>query len=120
MWTQGYNELRWKVSFFRPEDEVRVTGVSNRENYDLSLYPIPRAESVPTHLQEIVDNPIFYAEELTAETVMARAYQSAEAGESTQWHMAFSVKYGDILVEVRSKGVDPLWIYQQLQQLAIR
>lgn len=115
LWTKGYHELRWKVSRFDAEAEMRLTHIGDTENYDLSLYPIPRAESVPTQLQEIVDNPVFYAEELTEDVVMARAYQLAENGEAPAWHTVFSVKFDDIVVEVRAKGVDPQWIWQQLQ-----
>lgn len=116
LWTKGYHELRWKVSHFDAEAEKRLTHIGDTEKYDLSLYPIPRAESVPSQLQEIVDNPVFYAEELTEAAVMARTYQLAESGEAPAWHTVFSVKFDDIVIEVRTKGVDPLWIYQQLQQ----
>lgn len=116
LWTKGYHELRWKVSRFNEEAEKRLTHIGDTENYDLSLYPIPRAESVPSHLQEIVDNPVFYAEELTEAAVMARASLLAESGEAPAQHTVFSVKFDDIVIEVRTKGVDPLWIYQQLQQ----
>ena len=52
--------------------------------------------------------------ELTMEAVWARAYKIADSGDSGGWRMAFSVKYGDIIIEVRTKGVDPQWIYDQL------
>ena len=54
-----------RVVFSFEEDEGRLTSVADTENYDLSLYPIPRASSVPDDLREIVDNPIFSAGELT-------------------------------------------------------
>lgn len=117
LWTSGYDEIRWKVYTFSETDKARMTSVADTENYDLSLYPIPRASSVPEELREIVDNPIFTAEELTAEAVWARAYKTGETNDSSGWRMAFSVKYGDIIVEVRTKGVDPEWIYHQLTGL---
>ena len=117
LWTRGYDELRWKVYTMRKTDEIRLTGVEERENYDLSLYPIPRAASVPEALWEVVDNPIFDAGELTADVVWARAYQVSDAGDSDGWRMAFSVRYGDTVVEVRTKGVDPQWVYEQLMLL---
>lgn len=83
----------------------------------MSLYPIPRASSVPDDLREIVDNPIFSADELTMDAVWARAYTTGESGDSDGWRMAFSVRYGDTIVEVRTKGVDPEWLYQQLVNL---
>lgn len=117
LWTSGYDEIRWKVYTLSETDEVRITSVTDTENYDLSLYPIPRASSVPEELREVVDNPIFIAEELTIDAVWARAYKTGETGDSSGWRMAFSVKYGGIIVEVRTKGVDPEWVYKQLIDL---
>jgi len=117
LWVRGYDELRWKVYTFGEEDELRLTGSAQKENYDLSLYPIPRADSVPDELRQIVDNPIFSAEDLTLDMVRARAYSVSDSGDSSGPRMTFSVKYGDTVVEVRSKGIDPQWIYEQLISL---
>lgn len=120
LWTSGYDELRWKVYTLIEADEGRLTNVADTENYDLSLYPIPRADSVPDELREIVDNPIFEAEELTLEAVYCRAYKVNDAGDTDGWRMRFSVKYGDIIVSVSTKGVEPEWLYQQLMILNMR
>ena len=117
MWTSGYDELRWKVYTISEADKVRLTSVADTANYDLSLYPIPRASSVPDELREIVDNPIFDAEELTMDAVWARVYKTGESGDSAGWRMAFSVRHGDIVVEVRTKGVDPEWVYMRLMEM---
>lgn len=117
LWSKGLDDLTWVISPFTEEDAHRLTSVKNKENYDLSLYPIPRAESVPDKLREIVDNPIFEAEELTLETVCSRAYKVNDAGDTDGWRMRFSVKYGDVIVEINAKGVDPEWVYQQLANL---
>ena len=116
-WGSDYGELRWEITFFDESKQQRLTAAANTQNYDLSLYPIPRADSVPEELREIVDNPIFLAEELTLEVVQARAYKVQDAGDSHGWRMAFSVKYDDIVVEVCSKGIDPQWVYDQLAAL---
>lgn len=117
LWTRGYDELSWRVSELSEEDKRRLTHAENTERYDLSLYPIPRADSVPEELREVVDNPIFYAEELTAELIWRRAYKSGEQGDSNGWRMSFSVLYGDMIIKVRSKGVDPDWLYKQLREI---
>lgn len=117
LWTRGYDEIRWKVYTICDADENRLTRVAERENYDLALYPIPRASSVPEELREVVDNPIFFAEEFTRETIWARAYKTGETGDSTGWRMEFSVRYGDVVVEVRAKGLDPDWVYEQIMAL---
>jgi len=120
LWTKGYNELSWTVYTISEADEIRITEVDETENYDLTLYPIPRASSVPDELREIVDNPIFNAEELTLEAVWSRAYKAEDSGDSNGWRMKFSVKYDDTVVEIRGKGMDPEWIYQQLRALNMK
>ena len=52
--------------------------------------------------------------ELSSELIWTRAYKTGEQGDSNGWRMSFSVLYGDMVVTVRSKGVDPDWIYKQL------
>ncbi len=116
-WSKGLDNLTWVISPYTAEDTHRLTHVEDKKNYDLSLYPIPRAESVPNELREIVDNPIFEAEELTLEAVYCRAYQINDAGDTDGWRMRFSVKYGDIIVAISTKGVEPEWLYQQLVNL---
>lgn len=117
LWSKGLDDLAWVVSPYAEADAHRLTSVEDKENYDLALYPIPRADSVPDELREIVDNPIFDAEELTLEAVYRRAYKVNDAGDTDGWRMEFSVKYGDVVVTVRAKGVTPEWVYQQLMLL---
>lgn len=114
LWCSGYCELYWTVRAFEDADASRVTAASDTENYDLSLYPIPRADSVPESLREIVDDPIFDAAELTQSVVDART----DTGDEGYDCLNFSVKYGALLVTVRAKGVDPAWVYTQLSALA--
>lgn len=120
LWSKGLDSLSWVVEPYTEEDAHRLTSVNDKENYDLSLYPIPRADSVPDELREIVDNPIFEAEELTLEAVYCRAYKVNDAGDTDGWRMRFSVKYGNIIVSVSAKGVEPEWLYQQLIILNMR
>lgn len=65
----GY--VTWRISRFDEDDKTRITSAADRKNYDLAFYPIPRAESVPGELREIVDNPIFLVDELTLGVVEA-------------------------------------------------
>lgn len=115
LWSKGYSDISWKVHFYTEEDASRLTKVSETERYDLALYPIPRAESVPVALREVVDNPIFTVEDLTMDAVWKRAYKIED--ESDEWRMVFCVKYGDILVEVRTEGVTPEWLYGELKEI---
>ena len=117
LWSKGLDDLAWVVEPYTEANAHRLTSVQNKESYDLSLYPIPRADSVPDELREVVDNPIFEAEELTLDAVYSRAYKVNDAGDMDGWRMRFSVKYGDVIVSVSTKGVDPEWLYHQLVSL---
>ena len=116
-WSKGLDNLSWAVSPYTEQDAPRLTGVDEKEKYDLSLYPIPRADSVPDELREIVNDPIFEAEELTLEAVYCRAYKVDEAGDTDGWRMRFSVRYDDVVIAVSTKGVAPEWVYHQLKNL---
>ena len=118
LWTRGYDELCWRVGYFDEAYERCLTSIADRENYDISLYPIPQAESVPEELWETVNCPVFDAGELTADAVWARAYTVDDAGDSGGYRMMFAVQYGDTVIEVRTKGIDPDWLYEQLISFA--
>ncbi|NLT39659.1 MAG: hypothetical protein GXX89_04260 [Clostridiales bacterium] len=117
-WTKGYSELRWTVSDMTEADAERQTPAANTENYDLSLYPVPRAESVPDYRRETVNDPVFLSYELTQEVVNMRADYSNEPGDEGV-RLRFGVHYSDneMLVEISSKGVSPEWIYEKLMEL---
>ena len=114
LWSRGLDDLNWVITPFAEQDANRLTSVDDLQNYDLSLYPIPWADSVPEELWEIVDDPIFDAEELTLEAVCRRAYKVQDAGDTDGWRMRFCVRYGDVVVSINSKGVEPEWLYRQL------
>ncbi len=114
LWTKGYAQIEWNISYMTEADEIRRTSVETVENYDLSLYPIPMAQSVPDELREIVNDPIFDIDELTLDVVYARSRLSGEAGDVDGYRTNFSVLCGDILIEIRTKGVSPEWIFEAL------
>ena len=115
LWCKGMSDIRFHVSYFSAEDSKRLTAISDTKNYDLSLYPIPRADSVPSELYEIVDNPIFSIEELTLEAVKMRSYIVEDKGDTDGYRMNFSERYdGKYLVEVNAKGVSPSYIFDEL------
>jgi hypothetical protein len=118
-WNKGMGYINWRVSFLNDNDKTRITSVADTKNYDLALYPIPRADSVPDELREVVDNPIFPINELTLHVVQARTYEIADTGDEPGQRMHFSVLYGDILVELNVKGVSPEAIFDILQQVMI-
>lgn len=116
-WTKGMGYIDWHVSELYGDDKTRITPVADTKNYDLALYPIPRAASVPDELREIVDNPIFLIDELTLDTVRARSYEVSDSGDEQGSRMRFSVLYQDVLVELSAKGVSPEVIFDILQQI---
>ncbi len=106
------------ISRLSAEDASRVVDPSKPETYDLRLYPIPRASTVPAELSEIVGNPIFKLEDLTLALVEARAYTLNEAGDdNTGYRMSFSVLYGDVVVRLDVKGAQPGDVLEMLKSL---
>lgn len=118
-WTKSgaYDYIEWKVSLYSEADAGRVTAAADTRNYDMSLYPIPLSESVPEELRQIVDHPIFSADELTQDVVNRRAYHVNDSGDTSGPRMNLGVLYGEVLVEVTAKGVSTEWLYERLSDL---
>ena len=116
-WTKGMGYINWRVSLLDDDDKTRITSVDDTKNYDLALYPIPRADSVPEKLRKIVENPIFLINELTLDVVQSRTYETTDAGDEPGQRMRFSVLYEDVLVELSAKGVSSEVILDILQQI---
>lgn len=119
VWADGYDSLELGIRRVTQEDRARVVSLEEREHYDLSLYPIPRADSVPESLRTVVDDPIFVASDLTLEAVRARAERVTESGDSPGWRMSFGVLFDDeVLAHVTAKGVTPEQLYDMLCAVA--
>jgi hypothetical protein len=116
-WYKGLGYIDWQVSRFEEEDEKRLTSVEDIQNYDLALYPIPRAESVPAELRAVVSDPIFRIDDLTLDVVRARTYEVSDAGDEPGPRMKFGVLYGEILIELNVKGAAPEVIFELLRQI---
>ena len=112
-WSWGYDDVSIRVEL--PEGETvwgNVVSVDEPETYDLRLYPIPRADSVPEAYRETVDNPVFRAGEMSREVVEARAYTPSERGDTNSLRIDFSVLHPDgALVEYSCEGltVEQVW-----------
>ncbi|MBE6616870.1 MAG: hypothetical protein E7627_02825 [Ruminococcaceae bacterium] len=116
LWSRGYDDIRWKISYADEYTESRRTSADDLVNYDLSLYPIPRAESVPDELREIVDNPVFLAEEVNLDVIYRRAYW-IDDGEDSGYRINFSVLVGDVVIEIRTEGIPPETIYDMINNI---
>lgn len=93
-----------------------------KERYDINLYSIPWAESVPDEIMfGGFQNPVFRAEDLTEEIVAARArWEDQDAGDTDGWRYSqFGVWYGQagILVEYHPRGIDPADLYALIAQV---
>jgi hypothetical protein len=106
------------------DDEVygysgTLVHANETEKYDLSLYPVPRADSVPDELRLVVDSPVFYADEMTIDVIGKRIYTLGETGENeiNVPRADFSVLYGDVLVNFMSKGLSAEQIWTMVQEV---
>ena len=112
-WSWGYDDVSIMVHL--PEGDTvwgNVVDADAPETYDLRLYPVPRADSVPEEYRETVGNPVFRAEEMSREVVEARAYAPNELGDTNSLRIHFSVLHPDgTLVDYDCEGlsVDQVW-----------
>ena len=112
-WSWGYDDVTIRVEL--PEGDTvwgNVVDVSAPETYDLRLYPIPWADSVPEAYREMVDNPVFRAEDMSRAVVEARAYTPSEQGDTNSLRIRFAVLHADgALVDYSCEGlsVDQVW-----------
>lgn len=118
-WSRGYDDIDITVAKLQEEDKQRIISVKDTELYDLSLYPMPWADSMPSEKAHIIENPIFKMEELTQKAVEMRSYGTNEQGDNGI-KMQFSVLYGDVLVELHTEGVSAPYLYDALCQVAER
>jgi len=112
-WNVGMDYINWQISKPTEYDFDRIVSADEKEKYDMSLYPIPWAESIPTELWDYVLNPVFRIDELTLDIIKARAYYvENDQGDTPNWRMAFSVLYDNVIVRVNIKGVTPEQVWE--------
>ena len=112
-WSWGYDDVTIRVEL--PEGDTvwgNVVDVGAPETYDLRLYPVPWADSVPEAYREMVDNPVFRAEDMSRAVVEARAYTPSEQGDTNSLRIRFAVLHADgALVDYSCEGlsVEQVW-----------
>lgn len=92
--------------------EISVVDVDVPQTYDLRLYEIPLAESVPREYWESVNNPVFAAEDLSLEAIESRMISgTGDSGDTDTPRGNFSVLYSDgVLVEFSGRGTaEEIW-----------
>ena len=111
--------IAWRVSKSLEEEYDRIVSANEREKYDTALYSFPWDTSVPEDLQRYFENPVFRAEDLTLDTLLARAYHTdSDRRETLGLRMDLSVLYGDVIVLVNTKGMSPEELYGMLMELS--
>ncbi len=116
-WSRGYDSISWNASLVSKDVRELVVSPDEKEKYDMSLYSVPFADSVPEELREVVSSPVFLIDELTLQMVEARAYSVQDAGDTPEVRMSFSVIYGDTVVSINSKGISAEDVYDILTGL---
>lgn len=105
VYTSNYNYIWLDFSKITEDDKKRIVDINETETYDINLYPIPRAETVPDYLRDTVDNPIFKIDDLTEDVLKRRYFQPNEAGDPGG-RMRFTLMYDDTLISFSIKGLD--------------
>ena len=113
-WVRGMDSCTVTVS--RPGETPTCMDPEARAYYDVNLYTIPWAESVPDEIMfGGFQDPVFRAEDLTEDLVAARArWEDQDAGDTDGWRYSqFGVWYASegILVEYHPRGIAPAELF---------
>ncbi|MCL2200571.1 MAG: hypothetical protein FWB75_01285, partial [Oscillospiraceae bacterium] len=109
----SFDSIRWVVKTPQSEDLARVVSVNDRYKYDVSLYPVPWADSVPIEIHYYFQSPVFLAEEFTSDIISARTRWTDGDEGIPGWHTSqFGVLFDGILVVVSMRGLSPEQIWE--------
>lgn len=109
-WTREMDSIMITVSLADGKELV-LADVNKPETYDVHLYEIPYAGTVPDAYREVFQNPVFAAEDLSEEIVRARMKAVADAGDTDTPRGNFSVYYEEgILLRFSGDGApEEIW-----------
>lgn len=109
-WTKGMDSIMITVSKVDMENLV-VTDIAHKEAYDVSLYDIPYAETVPEEYRVCFDNPIFMQKDMSLDLVQSRMKVVADAGDTGTPRGNFSIIYPEgILLDFNGDGTaEEIW-----------
>lgn len=113
-WDGYYTNIAIDIRDADTWGELTLTDPADREKYDVSLYTIPYADSVPEAYRQEFDNPVFAIGDVTPEVIAARMrYVDDDSGDVDSWRGNFSVYYASVNVLVRYdlNGVTPQEAY---------
>lgn len=103
-WTKGMDSI--EITLSRVEtDEVQLTDIRAEETYNVHLYDIPYAETLPKEYRDTFNDPVFAAKELSLQLIEKRMKSFSDAGDTDTPRGNFSVLYEDgVLVRFGGRG----------------
>lgn len=107
-YTKAYDYITIKAEKINEYNKTNVVDINKPETYDLSLYTIPLADSVPEKYRETVENPIFRAEDITEELLKKRMYTISDSNDTDGIRINFGVMYEGTIVSYNIKGISSL------------
>lgn len=108
VWCRGMEEIDIRCRQADESVSDWLVDAEEPQEYDLGLYTIPWADSVPQKLMQKVSNATFHRDQVTPEIVAARSYQVEDQGDVSGWRTNIRILYSDnVLVEITSKGPSP-------------
>lgn len=108
-WSRGMDCIGWSISEER--GGIATVDVGRPETYDVRLYQVPYAETVPAEFRESFDNPVFALEDLSLEIVRSRMISYDDKGDTDTPRGNFSVLYpSGVLVHFNGRGTpEEIW-----------
>ena len=113
-WTGYYTNISIDIWDASTVGDLPITDPADREKYDVSLYTIPYADSVPEEYQQEFGRPVFAIEDVTPEVIAARMrWVDDDSGDVDSWRGDFSVYYENenVVVQYDLDGVTPQEAY---------
>ncbi len=112
-WYKGMDYITITVVETVEQEELatRLVDVSKPEHYDVHLYEIPYADSVPEGIRMVFDHPIFAEKDFSKDIIAARMKRVGEQGDTDTLRGNFAVLYDSgVLVTFTGRGdIEDIW-----------
>lgn len=118
-WSMGMDDIVITVAWYVADEEreSRIADVSGTEAYDVHMYEIPYAQTVPEEYRQVFDNPIFLEKDFTFETVSARMKSMADSGDTDTPRGKFSVLYESGVLVSFNGDCEPEAVWQMFTSI---
>ncbi len=112
-YTDGrFDYLTVRISPYTAADAPRLAEADRPETWDEALYDLPLSASIPADMWQQVTDPIFPAQDITAEIVQRLAGESDQNAR----YLRFGVKAGDMLLEYTAHTPDIAGLWQAISE----